>query len=185
MAGLMQFDDLLALVPGLKRRRSLNAELLRDLLDRNKGECTWCGKTVERPRRTWCSDECANAFLLRCSPNHIVAHVAKRDMGRCQLCDRDIEASRKEYAKNKPTCIGFLDTKGMTPAEQMAARKENRKAIEAAKAEYGYGRGRWQEVDHIVPVSQYGGLCEPSNLRLLCGQCHLGVTNELAKQRKG
>lgn len=45
------------------------------------------------------------------------------------------------------------------------------------------------EVDHIVPVIRGGGLCDDSNLRVLCFACHLKFTvalnKELAKERGG
>lgn len=35
--------------------------------------------------------------------------------------------------------------------------------------------GQGQDVDHIIPVAR-GGTSDPSNLRLLCARCHVGVT---------
>lgn len=43
------------------------------------------------------------------------------------------------------------------------------------------GRRPWNpQVDHVVPIAEGGGCCGLENLRLLCWECHNGVSAELA-----
>jgi 5-methylcytosine-specific restriction endonuclease McrA len=51
---------------------------------REKKRCTWCGGPVESPRRTWCSEQCVEAYDLT-QPAVLVSRVLDRDMRR----DRD------------------------------------------------------------------------------------------------
>lgn len=164
----MMLDDLLRVVPGLRKLRSLNAELLRKLLDRSKGECTWCGGKIPKPRTRWCSDRCVAEFRERCDPSKYVQLVVERDGMVCRECGRDIkqsiEAAELE-AKQK------LPTSGHWEARERIERR------------HGKARGNWYEVDHIVPVVEGGGLCGLDNLRLVCGACHAVATRKLAGRR--
>lgn len=65
--------------------RSVNARHLRRVLDRQPGQCTWCGGPVPRGCRTWCGDACVKEFHLRCSPSHIgraIGRVSQDTMDR-------------------------------------------------------------------------------------------------------
>lgn len=165
-------DDLLILVPGLTRKRSLNADFLRILLDRQPRECTWCGGDVGK-RRTWCSDDCVTAFHLRCSSQHQMNHVLKRDGGICRDCGIDTVASERE----------FKTAWALVQNDYGYSYSQYSKPMLAMKEQFGYGRGRWREVDHLIPVVLGGGLCSVDNLRLLCGQCHARETASLARKR--
>lgn len=167
----MMLDDLLALLPGLRKCRSLNADWLRVLLDRQKGECTWCGEKVPGRRLTWCSDDCVTAFSRRCSPQHAAQYVIERDGGICCLCGRDT-LSAERSAKQ--------DIAEYRRSHQVA---EWHPAAMEIKAQYGFARGRFREVDHGIPVIEGGGLCDPEQLRLLCGKCHEQATSALATRR--
>lgn len=173
-------DDLLIAVPGLRRLRSLNAPLLRILLDRRKGECTWCGDPIPPGRREWCGDLCVKAFSLRCDVNAIRRHVEKRDRGVCRQCGRDTLAAEEAMRADPAFRRHHYRLTGETVEQQTA-----RLAAGAArfKAEYGYARGQWREVDHDPPVAEYGGLCDAVQLRLLCGACHADATAALAARR--
>ncbi|HKY51662.1 MAG TPA: HNH endonuclease [Candidatus Limnocylindria bacterium] len=51
-----------------------------------KGHCSWCGREVPKPRRSWCSDECVAEFWDRDS-NTIRSRVLQRDKGKpCAIC---------------------------------------------------------------------------------------------------
>ncbi len=164
-------DTLLARVPGLRRMRSLDADLLRVLLDRKRGECSWCGTLVQSGRRTWCSDNCVDAFKLRCDAGRQMRFVEARDGGICQLCQRDTIAAER-------------DNKILFNRRHQLLDGPDRIEVDRQLHLAGYARGSWREVDHIVPVSEYGGLLGPQNLRLICGSCHLAETNRLAKRRR-
>lgn len=171
----MNLDELLLVVPGLKRVRCLNASWLRTLLDRRKGECTWCGKPVPKGCQTWCSPECVAAFQERCDSAAQARLVEQRDAWTCQQCGRDTKLAKQN---------------GLRAAEEVAKAfgvgrygKESREAQHAAMQQHGWERGHWYEVDHIVPVVEGGGLMGIANLRLLCGVCHAEATRQLAKRR--
>ena len=173
-------DDLLAIVPGLGRRRSLNADWLRLLLDRQRRQCTWCGEMVPPGRSAWCSDQCVGEFKARCDPNTARRLVLERDGGICQACGRDTLRAEQE-AKERRLDRWASIRPGETAQQNADRRAANLKAME----QLGYGRGVWREVDHYPAVSEYGGLCPVSQMRLLCGACHARVTAELSARRKG
>ncbi len=175
MSALNSLDDLLKTIPGLRKARRLSADQIRLLLDRSKGQCTWCGGHVPKGRRTWCSDACVTAFNLRCSPQHQTAFVMKRDGGICRVCGRDTVASEKQY---REAWAAVKDQYGY-------AYSQYGKAQLALKAKFGFARGGWREVDHEVPVILGGGLCTVDKLRLVCGCCHAELTAGLAKKRAG
>lgn len=169
--GPKNLDQLLEAVPGLRRTRSLNADWLRRLLDRQKGECTWCGTKVPKGSRTWCSDDCVSAFRLRCDPQAQAAFVARRDNDTCSICGRVIAEMEREF-------ICAWDERKKMLGLKLGSWQEKEKL----RKEYGIGRRNWREVDHIVPVIEGGGLCGPENLRLLCGICHGKETANLRKR---
>jgi ribosomal protein L37E len=174
----MTFDDLLNHIPGLRRLRQLNADMLRILFDRKAGECSWCGQPVGKGRSTWCSDACVEAFKLRCHPMTWRDFVEKRDGGICRRCGRDTVAAESE-AKTK-RLVAWPNRLRDETMEEWVIRKEV--AIAQLRL-MGHSRGRWREVDHDPPVSEYGGLCDPAQLRLLCGTCHDEATAQLAGRR--
>jgi 5-methylcytosine-specific restriction endonuclease McrA len=172
-------DDLLALLPGLRRLRRLPAELLRILLDRRPGRCSWCGDAVGAGRRTFCGPACVDAFELRCSPVRQRTFVVNRDAGCCRLCGRDtLRAERDAEAAGLKTWVSRQ--RDESDYEYQARQKLNA----AQLLTFGYARGRWREVDHDPPVVEGGGLADPASLRLLCGACHQDVTNQLTARRR-
>lgn len=172
-------DDLLAILPGLRTMRSMSAGLLRVLLDRKRRECTWCGAAVGKGRSTWCGDACVAAFKARCCAATARRIAEQASGGVCHLCGRDTRAAERQ-AKADKVSTWARRPPGVTPQEAAAAAARHAAVLRG----YGFARGRFREVDHDPPVSEYGGLCEPARLRLLCGVCHDGVTAALAKRRK-
>ncbi len=168
----MTFEDLLDRNPALRNLRSLDADTLRSLFRRARGECTWCGQQVGKGRRTWCSNDCAQSFLNRCSPGHAAAFVVDRDKGICAICKQDVERQRKEFEEAWKLKQIELQKAGIT--------SEIWKHRDLLKRQFGFARGQWYEIDHETPVCEGGGLCDPSGLRLLCGKCHKKETDDLA-----
>jgi len=149
--------------------RTINAGFLRIALNRLDKQCTWCGAEVPKGRRTWCSDKCVGAFNLRTDPVVQRRELIKRDGLICAICDRDIKAAMDRYAEETGQHVhDNWPRLWSTPADPQ---------------QYGIGRGCWYEVDHIVPVCEFGGLCGLENLRLICGACHAAETKRLAKRR--
>lgn len=172
------FDELLDAVPGLRRLRGLTAEWLRVLHDRRAGECTWCGKRVPKGSRTWCGDACVEAFKQRCDPQHFAPLVVRRDCGICQHCLKDTMAGEREAKAERRRIYMGKRPDDVSIWEWREREKENELWFTAR----GFARGRWREVDHVVPVCHGGGLCTLDNLRLLCGVCHHEHTKQLAAQ---
>ena len=170
-------DDLLKLLPGLRKLRSINAGWLRTLLDRPKRTCTWCGKRVGRGRTTWCSDECVTAFKNRCDYNCAMRYVMARDKGICKICGRNTLTAEREFKK----IVHDMEGQGALPDSEPSKSM----AISEIQAQFGFSRGRWHEVDHEIPIAEGGGLCDPKHLRVLCGVCHLEETKRLAARSRG
>jgi hypothetical protein len=162
-------DDLLTILPGLGRLRSLDAEMLRTLLNRRSGECTWCGYVVPKGKREWCGDNCLAAFQSRCDPTYARRLVLARDNGVCQVCGRDTFQAERDFEAER--------------RQLEASRVIDSLVLNPIRAKYGFARGRWREVDHRVPVSEGGGLADPSSLRVLCGLCHASVTAAASRRR--
>ncbi|MCG8436406.1 MAG: HNH endonuclease, partial [Gammaproteobacteria bacterium] len=57
-----------------------------------KGQCRWCGRKPKPPRRTWCSQECVDEYLIRTDPKVARAKVYGRDRGVCAICKVDTQA---------------------------------------------------------------------------------------------
>lgn len=169
----MLLDDLLAVVPGLRKLRRLNADLLRIMLDRSKGQCTWCGQPVGKGRSKWCGEVCVEQFKLRCDSAYQRTFVEKRDGMVCRICGRDITAAKQQLREGRKAILG----------DQTLSPDEQRRQVAELEAACGFARLTHHEVDHIVPVCEGGGLCGPEGLRLTCGTCHAAETKKLSGRR--
>ena len=170
----MMLDDLLRLVPGLRKFRTLNAATLRKMLDRAKGECTWCGDPVPKGRRTWCSTSCLEQFNLRCTTAGILGFVQKRDRSRCQACGRCTKQAQIEFNTALRLAPWHADGGWRKPLYHKRKR--------ALMKSFGWGGGGWGQADHIVPVAEGGGLTGPENFQWLCGACHAAKTKQHRKR---
>jgi hypothetical protein len=130
-------------------------------------------------QRKWCGPACVDAFKLRCDASRQRTFVVNRDAGVCRVCNRDtLAAERDAEAAGLKTWVSRQ--RDESDYEFVARQKLNAGRLLAL----GFARGRWREVDHDPPVVEGGGLCDPSELRLLCGSCHQTVTGELAGRRR-
>jgi len=146
-----------------KHRRLISSGELRQLLNRQKGCCTWCGVEVPKGRRTWCSNDCVAEFNIRCNPASARWAVEKRDEGICAECGFDAAKLQRIRA---------------------AVQRDDWFLGSRLPALLGFGfRQHFWEMDHIIPVSEGGGLCSLHNLRTLCIPCHLAHSAELASRR--
>ena len=168
----MMLDDLLAAAPGLRRFRGINARMLAALLEREPYECVWCGGGVPKSRRNWCGDDCVKAFRLRCDPAFGRDFVLEASRGICAECGVDTIAAEARW-RSQYRYLFPGNTFGNLP-----------RSPEVNDAGRVYARGRWREVDHVIPVCEGGGLCGPDGLRLLCGRCHHEATRRLAERRR-
>ena len=129
------------------------------LIGRPPGDklCVWCWSPVRSPRRSWCSQECVEAYTVRSSAQIVSNRLFKRDKGVCAICHQDSVAVMR--AKSEITPRGRLVRRYMDP----------------------WQGSPWQ-ADHIVPVVEGGGCCGLINYRTLCTACHLAETALLRKR---
>lgn len=163
------FDELLVRIPGLRRMRTINADLLRTLFERNRGECTWCGGKLSGRRTSWCSDECVSAFKSRCDFAVVRRQVEQRDRGICRFCgcapelrDRIV----KRYAKE----VGW--PYWQTPPDKYTA--------DMIRLIGWTTKNHTWEAHHVSAVAEGGGLCTADEVVTACLPCHKAETKQLA-----
>lgn len=187
--------------------RTISAAVLRTQLGRRKRECTWCGAQVAGQKRTWCSKECVNSYLERCSRQHVLYLVRQRDRGICALCGvnaLELQALADSIAVNVKTLGGCINSRENAPALAHALRTLqspdglNRRSwrkwyrdrarlcncIGCVLQRRYAGEDRASQADHIVPVCEGGGLCDLSGYRTLCTACHKAETAKLTDRRR-
>ena len=175
------------------------------------GCCWWCHQPIVAKRRaTWCSKNCAQAFVRLIEPP-----VNQRDNGICQICGIDTKRVQllidqlqdcwkqafqahirinDRYRQTKPTAIQIATAAGLAAQINVAAaeypalftwapQKSSITRIEPKILGFPrLKRQHAQEIDHIVPISA-GGLSVLENLRTLCISCHERETRVLAGKR--
>lgn len=141
---------------------------VRDLPKVEKGHCRWCGQAVPVGRRSWCSQECVDAFMIRSNGNSVVAKLRERDREVCAVCG--------------------IDTAWLAAEFRRLVRIRPRHAEHYTFASHFgpfdiWGRRVFWDADHILPVVQGGGCCGLENYRTLCCRCHKAETAALAARR--
>lgn len=150
-------------------QRTLSPGRLRKALNRQSGECTWCGKQIGSKARRWCSETCRTEGYVRNGMWHY--KVKHRDKGVCAICGFDSLAAQSRVKRI------------------MQVAKRNRRHFTFSRLRKFsrrtriYSNNQPYEIDHIVPVCEGGGCCGLDNLRTLCFVCHSRVTAELSKRR--
>lgn len=132
--------------------------------------CRECGVEVPRGRLTFCSGGCVDAWKLRTDPGHVRRLVLARDHGVCAACGIDCVALAREVH-------GLRVNRQHNPATQEAYSVRMSELL--AKGFKLSGRRSLWDADHIVPVSEGGGLCGLDGYRTLCIPCHKRVTADL------
>lgn len=154
--------------------RSVDAWTLRRELGRQKGECTWCGGPVKKPRLYWCSQACVDAHQVRTPA--VARLVHKRDNGICATCGVDTDRMSR---------LSRLIRSGVYhKGRQVGGDYHSYKALWDHWQRLGFDRGPLWQADHILPVCEGGGLCGLSGFRTLCTVCHKAETKALAKRRR-
>lgn len=125
--------------------------------------CRWCSLEVPRGRFTFCSGWCVHEWRLRTDPAYLRQQVFARDRGICQICGIDcVEAFRRLKRSRGASRKEMLHYWGLSSL--------SRKSL-------------W-DADHILPVCEGGGECDPRNMRTLCLACHKDVTYQLQRRRR-
>lgn len=142
----------------LKNNPHSNQRLLKNFSKTYTGGCRWCG-TFDLPprRRTFCSQNCVDNYMIRVSTSYLRNLVFKRDKGICALCGVDTKLIAKKILSAKATRKDY----GISEKRKVWKRKNG---------------GGLFDVDHIVRCEHGGGLCGLENLRTLCIACHKSVT---------
>jgi 5-methylcytosine-specific restriction endonuclease McrA len=180
-----------------------------------RGACSWCGtKDLPKGRRSWCGDECVDAYLMVSSSEHIRKKVFERDKGICSACGCDADLDYKAWQERRKEALRLADRLIWSSRSNMEWRdgkmmgcavrddldpvgwsKDGRKFSDYIAAKYA--AGRWTDgkrksgwdADHIVPVAEGGGECSLENYRTLCHPCHkietAALAARLATKRKG
>lgn len=153
--------------------------------------CRGCQKEVEPGRRTWCSQECIDAYLVTSSATGARHACFQRDRGVCCICGLDTHRLKGAIARCGRTAERWkdawgamgqlLDPQGQRSHWSIEALVE-RLALEAHGYPPYHDATAW-EADHIVPVKEGGGACGLDNLRTLCVPCHKRVSAIGARRR--
>jgi 5-methylcytosine-specific restriction endonuclease McrA len=99
--------------------------------------------------------------------------ILKRRKGECTWCGQSVPKGRFTWCGDK--CV--TEFRGIQPDILAAQVKKRDKVCQIC------GKGG-EEVDHIIPVCEGGGLCGADNLRLLCCDCHKKQTKLLMEKRR-
>lgn len=135
--------------------------------------CRICHGEVPKGRRTFCSQDCVDGYLVKADPGVARAKVQKRDKGVCAVCGMDTKKlgellldAKAELCKTKyrptdlPWCGEWFFKSLAIPS------------------------GRWLselwDCDHIKPVAEGGGECALDNYQTLCLWCHRAKTAKQA-----
>jgi 5-methylcytosine-specific restriction endonuclease McrA len=176
--------------------RFINRDALLDSPRDAEGRrlCRWsaCGKRVAPPRRSWCSKECVDAYLIRSSASVAAWHVFKRDKGVCALCGIDTQRIMAGKEAVDGLLRGWYRSTARTD-EILASWPELAAALNW-QVENSFGplvkyyaprfmQHLW-EADHIVPAAEGGGGMAGGleNLRTLCRICHNDETRKLRQR---
>ncbi len=175
-----------------------------------KGCCRWCGTKVKPPRRSWCSQECVDDYMVRNDPQLARAKVETRDRWVCAMCRMDTKVLRDRIRLLYQSAMAMRSTWHRPEGEATGAERDGLRCAslyrynEAAQLlrEHGIdvpnlglrdpfvrahrlvtGAGPLWEMDHTVPVTDGGAGCGLENLRTLCLPCHRKETARLAAYR--
>lgn len=129
--------------------------------NRQKGECTFCGKQVPKGKRNWCSIECYNELNWPSARNKLW----DRDRGVCSRCGAD--TMKMKRIENR------LWWDGPSNLERYRTRKYILAVIWPTP--YGKQNQDWWEGHHII-ARKDGGSNKLENLQTLCIWCHAEET---------
>lgn len=138
-----------------------------------KGECAFChSKPLPKRHRRWCSTACAEEGLIRSNANFARQKVFARDKGVCAQCGVDTQVLER----------GSWKLRDLVWRLKLDGRYDWAEALRMAAVPYAIRSVHTWEMDHIIPVSEGGGMCGLDNLRTLCRACHRATTAGLKKR---
>ena len=164
-----------------------------------KGKCRWCGADTPKGRKTWCSQDCVNQYLMRSSAQHVRSMLKTRDQGTCAICGIDADFEYRLWQHNRKEALRLADWLAQRsrynlnwsgsdwvwrdtswPDTKDVIKFRIQIMIKYSHGNWTPGRRSGWDADHIIPVSEGGGQCDLANYRTLCHPCHKRTTKELA-----
>lgn len=163
------------------------------------GKCRECEGPVEKPRRTFCLNECVHRWKLKTNSGYRREHVFKRDGGICAICRRDCHVLERDLLRmlyEDPSKLDAelarLGLRRRTPGEvdqrrgrydaALVASLRGETVVDMTLPAWEPGRTLW-EADHVNPVFAGGGSTGLENSQTLCIWCHKTRTALQARQR--
>lgn len=144
-----------------------------------KGHCLGCQGPVPKGRRSWCSQSCVDAALIKLNPSVARFRVLARDKGVCSHCGFDAEQAGRVLQKMMALRWRrdvLSDYDGLRESIWFLQK------LWGARSDFYHMPHLW-EADHELPVIEGGGGCDLDNYRTLCLQCHRAETKALAARR--
>lgn len=168
----MDFETLMPLIepinykePGffalavLEKNRSKRGMALDEFQPVN-GYCCYCNiMLIEKPRRRYCSDDCAMSAFMNANPNTPTVRawiIINRQQGACLACGV-IQDVLFERARHR---LKYWPDKKITYYS------------------LGDQTGHLINVDHVVPIHRGGAAVGLKNVQVLCVGCHIRKTKE-------
>lgn len=144
--------------------------------------CRGCHQKVAPGRTRWCSQDCQTNAWIRCGVSSTVRfYVEQRDSGVCAICKlntKELELLylnlRDQIRRRDYDYERFCSSRGWWLRVSVAVR-------ECKLHTWGL-QNHWWEADHVVPVSEGGGLCGLDGYRTLCLRCHKSETARLRRR---
>lgn len=175
-------EDVAGLIAELRAKRERFIES-RHLPRRPKGFCKWCAGPVAPPRRTWCSQACVDAFMVRSNANSAAHALWKRDRGVCADCGFDFGWAARRIKVDLEFWVDDLEAANGGSLPRGWARPQDDRLRAGLKARgFDLLRRLW-EVDHTTPVVFGGGCAGVDELETVCQLCHRERTRKLAGLR--
>lgn len=116
------------------RDAAIKDSIRSQMAGHHKGCCTWCGKPVAPPRRSWCSQECVKQHERLALDYRRV--VLRRDLGLCQICLLDVVAVDAFLARIKKH-LGIYGNQGV----RARLRRHRDLYVPGLRATFPLGRG--------------------------------------------
>lgn len=145
-----------------------------------KKACRGCGGPIGYRRQSWCSAEC---YKKHC-PSEVISAVKQRDKGICQLCGIDTKAATAAWLSEKPIQPSYADVWNKWPYDYIGYKCTPEYRDFVLRRKLWKKRCPKAEYDHIIPFSE-GGPTTLENMRTLCRSCHVKVTAEWRRRKRG
>lgn len=163
------------------------ADKLREEVKGQKGPngrplCTLCHKEVPVGRRSWCSQECVDKYLIDRDWGFLRRKVFKRDKGVCAICGADTERLQSDFRRFR-NWLKRHDLRKWNFAQVASGPYYALLLKWCSKRGIPSGRmdSDWWDADHVVPVHE-GGKNLLENIRTLCIPCHKAETDMLKRR---